>query len=154
MTRKTAGGFTLIEVIMVIGLVGVIALFGVAMSMSSVAKSGVIQERDRFVSLILSGARAEALANVGEQAHGIHIDDVNHRYILFEGTSYNASDPSNRETPYSNESIDISNTGGDDIVFEQLSGNVSHGAGTVTFKIVNSNTEVKISINEVGQINW
>ena len=145
-------GFTLLEILIVLGLMSMIALFGVAMSYSSISRSSVLQERDLFVSLLLSGARAQALANIHEVSHGIRIDNTLHQYILFEGDAYDDFPASHRSTAYTNENITITNTGGNDIVFEQLSGNVLSGAGTIT--VSDNHATQKIFINEVGQINW
>lgn len=146
-------GFTFIELLIVVALMGSVIAFGAVMSMRSIARSSVIEERDLFVSLLLSGARAHAMANVGESAHGIHIDSGNQEYVLFTGTSYNPSDPDNRVTPFTNDDITITNSsGGEDIIFDALSGNVSEGAGTIS--ILGNGIEQQIIITEVGQINW
>ncbi len=152
MTYTNQRGFTLLEIIIVMGLVGVIAMFGVAMSLSSVSRSSVMQERDLFVTLLLRGARAEAIANVGEISHGVEFDNANHRYILFEGNDPSDDPSTNRIVVYTNESITINNTGGSTIVFEQLSGDVTTGAGTITLS--NRNSTQEIIIREVGQIDW
>jgi len=152
MKKTGQSGFTLIEVTIVLGLIGVIAAFGVAMSYSSLSQTNVTQERDLFVTLLLRGTRAAAIANMEEAAHGVYIDDANNRYILFTGTTYSSSDPSNRAIPYTNDVITVSNTGGDTIVFEQLSGKVTTGAGTIS--ISNGSATQEIIIRESGQIDW
>ena len=150
--EKHTHGFTLIELVLVIALVGIIVSFGATMSLSSLSQSNVTQERDLFVTLLLRGARAASLANVNEVSHGVQIDNTNHRYILFEGITYNASASSNRTVPYTNNVLNISNSGGDTIVFEQLSGNVITGTGTIS--ISNGNANQNIIIRDVGQIDW
>ena len=145
-------GFTLIEVTIVLGLIGVIAAFGVALSFSSLSNTTVTQERDLFVTLLLRGTRAAAVANIKEISHGVKIDNGNHKYILFEGESYTANPSSYREIPYTSEVIDITNTGGDTIVFQQLSGNVIAGDGVIT--VSNGSAMQEITIRESGQIDW
>ncbi len=154
MAHTRHSGFTYIELLIVVGLIGIILSFGLAMGMGSTGRSSVTQERDLFVSLLLTGARAQAVANIDEKAHGIHIDNDNNRYILFDGTSYNPSASTNRATPFTNESIDI--TGAENIVFEQLSGNVKDldDDDTITLIIKGGGAEGTITINKVGQINW
>lgn len=149
---KYRTGFTIIELTLVIALVAVIASFGAAMALSSLSKSAVTQERDLFVTLLLRGTRAAALANLNQSAHAIYIDNDNHQYVQFEGTIYDENDASNREIPFSNDSITVSNSGGDTIVFDALSGNVSAGVGTIT--IENSAAAAEITISSVGQIDW
>jgi prepilin-type N-terminal cleavage/methylation domain-containing protein len=153
----TTKGFTYIELLMVLGIMGVILSFSMVMSMSSISRSSVIQERDLFVSLLLTGARAEAIANVSQKSHGIHIDNTNHRYILFTGNTFSPSNATNRITPYTDSGIIISNAAHDteyNILFDQLSGNVHEGAGVITISQTSNNTTQEIVINAVGQINW
>jgi prepilin-type N-terminal cleavage/methylation domain-containing protein len=145
-------GFSLIEVTIVLGLIGVIAAFGVAMSYSSLSKTSVTQERDLFVTLLLRGTRAAAIANMQETPHGVYIDDANNQYILFNGTTYSSSDPDNRTIPYTNDVITVTNTGGSTVVFDQISGNVITGAGTIS--IGNGEATQQIIIRESGQIDW
>ena len=152
MQKSHQHGFTLIELVMVLALIGVIASFSAAMSLSSLSKSAVTQERDLFVTLLLRGARAASLANIGGTAHGVQIDNTNHQYILFNGTTYTAGAASNRVIPYTNSAISITNSAGNTIVFEQLSGSVATGAGTIT--ISNGNSTQSIIIRAVGQIDW
>jgi prepilin-type N-terminal cleavage/methylation domain-containing protein len=152
MKNSSQSGFSLIEITIVLGLIGVIAAFGVAMSFSSLSNTSVTQERDLFVTLLLRGTRSAAIANMGEVAHGVQIDNANHRYILFTGTTYNSSDPNNRSIPYTNDAITVGSTGGDTIVFEQLSGKVTTGAGTIS--IGNGSATQEITIRNSGQIDW
>ncbi len=153
MQKSLNKGFTYIELLMVIGLIGIILAFGMVMNVGSVARSGVLQERDLFVSLLLTGARAQALANVGNVSHGIHIDNANHRYILFEGNDYTEGAANNRITPFTSNHITVTHSdGAENILFERLSGNVPEGAGTLT--ISGNGAEQQIIITDVGQIDW
>ncbi len=141
-------GFTLIELIVVVALLSLITGVGIVMSYSSIARANVIQERDTLVSLLLSGARARALANINESSHGVHIDAANHRYILFEGTSY----PNNTEPSVAfNEDLIIA-ASSDDIIFEQRSGNVLSGNGAITLTL--NGRDIMFDINEAGRIDW
>jgi len=152
MKRTPKSGFTYIELLIVLALVGIIATWSLTMGLSAITQSSVIQERDFFVTLLLRSARAEALANFAEKSHGVRIDTVLHTYTLFTGTSYVSGASDNRTIAFSNSHINVTNTGGVNIVFEQLSGNVTTGAGTLTF--TDGNTTQQISINAVGQIDW
>lgn len=160
MQKNQHQGFTMIELIIVIGLIGVIASFSAAMSLSSLSKSNATQERDLFVSLLLRGARAKALANIDQKPHGVYIDDSCHRYILFEGISFTM--PAGTCPTSGLDSIDftnklhnpptVANSGGKTIVFEQLSGNVTTGSGTTTFS--SNGVTLKVNIRSNGQIDW
>lgn len=155
MTHAHHRGFTFIELIIVVGLIGIILAFGMVMNLGSIGRSGVIQERDLFVSLLLSGARAKAMANINQMSHGVHIDNECNRYILFEGNSFPAPsncDKDSREISFTSSSTEISNTGGDDIIFERLSGDVIKGAGMILIK--GNNASTTIELNGIGRINW
>jgi type II secretory pathway pseudopilin PulG len=150
--QKSALGFSVIELVLVLALVGVVALFSISLGMDSIGRSAVVTERDLFVSLLLRGARAASLANLKEVSHGIYLDNGAHQYVLFDGTNYDPYATTNRAIPYTNGNIAVSNTGGETIVFEQLSGNVIAGAGTIT--ISNSAKNQSVVIRDTGQIDW
>ena len=78
-------GFSLIEVLIVIALVGIILSMGMLIGQSSIGRSYVYSERDALVSL-LTTARAQSLANMNESAHGVYISSTS--TTLFEGSSY------------------------------------------------------------------
>ncbi len=148
-------GFTFIELILVLGLVGVLAAFSMVMSMSTLSRSSALETRDLFVTLLLQNARSEALANIDARSHGVYIDNRCHRFIRFADTTYAppsdcAHDP--EAIPYPTDRISITNTGGDIIVFEQLSGNVIVGEGTVT--LTNGAETLDITLRNSGQIDW
>lgn len=153
MTHTRHSGFTYFELIIVVGLVSIILAFGMVMNLGSIGRSTVNQERDLFVSLLLSGARAKAMANINQMSHGVHIDNDCNRYILFEGNSFTPSGNCNedsRQISFTSSST-ISNTGGSDIVFERLSGDVIKGTGTITIK---NNASTTIELSSSGRINW
>lgn len=153
-------GFTFIELIIVVGLIGILLTFSMVVSFSSISRSSVIQERDLFVALLLTGSRAKAVANVNQKPHGIHIDNACHRYILFVGNPPIPALPidgvcspkDSREIPFTNAALSVTNTGGNSIVFTQLSGDVLMGVGTLTFRI--GSTTQAVEINSAGRINW
>lgn len=144
--RKSGAGFTLVEILVVLGLLGLVASLGSAIGFDTLGRSAVREERDTLVSLLWS-ARTRALANMHESAQGVHIDSD--EYVLFEGDSYNSSDPDNQLMPR-NPAVTIS--GGPDIIFAQLSGGVSTGIGTLT--MTGPTGEATIEINGAGRIEW
>lgn len=145
-----ARGFTLFEVLIVTALLGVIIGFSVIMSYSSITRAHVIQERDLLVSLLLSGARARALANVNESDQGVRVTPAS--FILFEGDNFETS-PAKEETSRDS-SIAITQDGADefDIVFERLSADVHTGVGTIVLS--GNERTIVFDINEAGRINW
>ena len=143
--QKTTRGFSLMEVIIVIAIVAVVASFGSAFSLNSISRSNLISERDLLVSL-LTQARAQALANVHESPHSVHIDTE--RYVLYEGTSYSFGNPTNRVVPKVSQATI---TGVATVTFAQLTADVA-SAGTVT--IAGGVESYDIEINSSGRINW
>lgn len=145
-------GFTLIEVIFVMALVMSVATFGFVIGIDSINRSNVIQERDLLVSMLLTGARARALANIDQEHQGIRITPD--EFVLFEGGAYDPTDPENRSTPR-NENVSVTDEGGSDefdVVFEQLSANVIEGDGTITLS--QGEEEYSVSVNTFGRIDW
>ena len=153
MKQTHVNGFTYIELLIVLALVGIIATYSLTMGVRAITQSSVVQERDFFITLLLQSSRAEAIANFNEKSHGVHIDTILHTYTLFTGTAYVAGASTNRVIPFANNHVTITNSsGGTDIIFEQLSGNVTEGLGTLT--LTDGQTTQMIDINSVGQINW
>jgi prepilin-type N-terminal cleavage/methylation domain-containing protein len=138
-------GFSLIEIIIVIALLAVVASFSSLFSTDSISRSYALSERDLLVSL-LTQIRVKALSNIDEQPHSLHVQADN--YVMYEGTTYNASNPTNHIIPkISKAQIQ----GLDTITFEQLTANVPHGG---TLHIINDMETYDIEVNEVGRINW
>jgi prepilin-type N-terminal cleavage/methylation domain-containing protein len=150
--KHSTAGFSIIELVLVLALVGVVALFSMNLGIDSISRSAVVSERDLFVSLLLRGARAASLANLNEVSHGIKIDNSAHEYILFNGNTFDPLSTTNRRIPYTQNNIVVTNTGGDTIVFEQLSGKVTAGSGTIT--IDNGDKNQTVLIGATGQIDW
>ena len=145
--KKSAAGFTAIEILVVVGVVALIAAFGAIIGLDAIGRSSVGSERDLYVTL-LSGARDRALANVNQSAHGVRAEADT--FILFEGTSYNPSDPDNQPI---GRTTGIAVSGPENIIFEQLSGNaLPASVGTITFSDgVQSDS---VEINARGRIEW
>src|ERR1700690_15728 len=101
-------GITLIEVIVVIALVAIVSSFGLFISMDNYNDSSFRNERDLFISALMH-ARAQAMDNTcldtstvnctDGKEHGVYIDktgnDVVTDYVIFQGATYNAEDPTN-----------------------------------------------------------
>ena len=148
-------GFTFIELILVLGLAGLLAAFSMVMSMSTISRSSVLEARDLFVTLLLHNARENALANIDALPHGIYIDNHCHRFIRFADTTFTPPPDCTynpAEISYTSNTLSITNTGGDIVIFEQLSGNVITGAGTIT--LTNGAETLDITLRTSGQIDW
>ena len=139
-------GFTLIEILVVVGLFALLAAMGAIIGIDSIGRSTVHDERDLVVQ-ILTGARTRALENINQSRHGVRIttDDIEIFEVNSSGTETNS-----RITPR-NANIDIS-PNPTTIIFNQLSANVTSGAGAIT--LTQGNQTDTIDINAQGLIEW
>ena len=148
--RAKNGGFTLIEILVAIGIFMVIAVMTVTMGMNSIGRSVVEEDRDLLV-ILLNDARANALANVNESRHGVHITSDGSQYTVFEGDDFATSDVSTHRDVERAESVTVSPLGGE-VGFDRLSGDAYAGAGTVTLS--QDALSLDININSIGRIEW
>ena len=139
-------GFTLIEVVIGIGLIGLIAGLGLFLGWDFYRGFAFLSEQKIVVS-VLQKARNQAMNNINEKPHGVHFETG--CYIIFEnaydGTGCNGS---------TNEVIAVSPTMSvktplpADIIFTQLSGDSTE----TDFVLTNGIREVIISVANNGQI--
>jgi prepilin-type N-terminal cleavage/methylation domain-containing protein len=113
-------GFTVIEVLIVIGIFGILAAIGLFFSMDFFRTYSTNSEQVTLVSA-LSQARAQSLANINRQPHGVRVTPEN--YTIFSGSSFDTRDQSFDRVLSVSSAVHPSGT--TDIVFEQLSGNTS-----------------------------
>ena len=142
-------GFTLFEVLIVIGLFTLLGGLALFMSMDSYRGSSFRSDRDLLVSL-LQHARARAMNNMcigtctDGKPHGVRVEPD--RYVVFQGPGYSPSDPENAVFP-ANPSISRT---GMNVVFSQLSATTTATSTTLT----GGGRASVISISADGQITW
>ena len=137
-------GFSLIEVLVVTGLLTFLAGVGIVVSMQSYRGYLFRSERDLLVA-VLESARSRALKNIGETPHGVHIEPD--AFVLFAGAAYSSVAPENERIPR-NSSVTISED--EEIIFSQLSGDAASSS-----IVVSDGVHIKrISINDEGRIDW
>ena len=119
-------GFTLIEVLVVVGIFTVIFGFAVGIGSNFYGSQSVIAERYSLVS-ILRIARSQALNNINEANHGVFIGAS--QYTLFEGDSYAARNQDFDSAFPKSKSMNLS--GLSEIVFNSPQGD-SNVSGTIT----------------------
>ncbi len=145
-SKNKIRGFTLIEILIVITLIGFIISLGSVVNIDFYNREIRLSEQATLIS-ILQKARSDAMNNIHATSHGVHIE--NNTYTIFEGTTYNPNESSN-QTIERNPNIIIS--GLQDVVFKQLSGNTEN-TGTIILKDPN-NLERYINIKANGLIDW
>jgi prepilin-type N-terminal cleavage/methylation domain-containing protein len=156
---STLKGFSLIELIVVIGLITIIAGFGMIVSIDDYRGYSFRSERDIIVSA-LQKARSQATNNMcygaactDGLAHGVYFGTPGH-YIIFQGTTYSAGDPINEDIVAKNASAVV--TGVTSVLFTELSGNaiiVPSVPGSVSVTDVGNHTSF-ITIEPSGRIWW
>lgn len=148
-------GFTVIEVLVVVGIFGILSALALVFSMDFYRTYASSSELNNVVS-VLSKARARSVANVNQHWHGACIDTANRQYTLFQGSGSTIG-YSNRITSL-DESVPSGTSpddcpGGSEITFEQLSGNTNCTSDCMI--TLNNFDRVKtVTINSQGAILW
>ncbi len=150
----TNRGFTLIEILVVIGMIAMLGGVALFIDLNSYRGDAFRAERDTLVTL-LGQARIDALNNIGEEKHGVAFfpGDAPESYVVFAGTSYAASSAATRQAFKANYKIQFSPSSPAEVVFEQLSGN-SNYSGTITITDPNRSFNYDIAINGEGGFSW
>ena len=139
-------GFTLIEILVVIAVIGVIISFGMAIDLNTFGSDTFRAEQSTIVS-VLERARSRSMSNAFDSAHGVCY--IAPDYIIFRnGTcAISATSESIRaNTNIAGNPSTILPT----IVFSRLTGNTI----STTFHITNGIKSADIIINDEGTINW
>lgn len=145
---KTKQGFTLIEILVAVAVVGVIIGFGMTIDLSSL-RSDTFQAEETTIVSALQKARSRSMANMYESVHGFCYIAPN--YILFRGRTTCLPTSGTDETIPAN--INIASNASSSFptfVFTQLSGTTT-GA---TIHITDGTKSDDIIINNEGTINW
>lgn len=148
--KETEKGFTLVEFLVVFGIMAIIISFALVMSMETYRGSSFRGDRNTLVA-VLERARALSIGNVcigtctDGKAHGVHIQAGT--YVLFHGNSYVSSDPNN--TIFDANTL-VTHSAVMDIVFSQLA------ATTTGAQIVLKSGEhiSTTTVSTEGQITW
>ena len=156
--RHEQAGFTLVELMVVIGLAAVFFAFTVVVGLDSYRGDGFRSERDSIVTA-LQTARSQAINNVcsgsgcnGGKPHGVAISGGN--YIIFQGSSYAGRDAAFDQIIGSRYTVNFIGSTVSEVVFTQLSGDASP-AGTIKINDpARPGSTSTVSINSVGQISW
>lgn len=150
-------GFTLIEFLVVIGIITLVAGFALLVDINSYRGDAFRAEISTLGSA-LQTARAQALNNINQSKHGVAIHpDGYDGYVLFEGNSYEERDRT-RDVRI-NALYGVTITPSSEVVFDQLSGNAltstgSYYDGDITLTDSSRSREATIAINHEGQISW
>lgn len=153
-TTSLASGFTLIEVVVVLGLFVSILAMTAFIGVQSYRRYAFYTQRSLAVSA-LQKARSQALDNLclgsnctGGQPHGVHFT-ADGRCEIFQGLSFDPADPGN-ETVCEDESVAFEPA---DVVFLPLS--AESAAGPISFSLADTlGHSALITVGSFGQILW
>jgi prepilin-type N-terminal cleavage/methylation domain-containing protein len=160
-TRKSTQGFTMIEVMMVMGLLVIVSSLGLFMSMETLRGGSFRNDRAAAVSA-LQRARSLAVNNMcfgdegdcGDEGkpHGVHFgtDEV----VIFQGDSYDADAIANEVIKFDSKTTKIGSGSADNIIFKRLSGDLA-GGGTGSVSITDGMGHSSVvEVNSEGRIDW
>ena len=163
-TPNLNSGFTLVEIIVVIGILAIIASMGLYFSIDNYKGSSYRDELDLLVSSI-EHSRAEAINNIcygtsctDGESHGVHFypkSDPNHdRFVIFQGTSFIDGDELNDVIKFDNKTVYVDVSFPVDIIFDRLSGSLISGSITSMTLKDDMGHSTAIEINSEGRIDW
>ena len=153
-SASTQCGFSMIEVLVVLGMFAVMAGFGLYVNMENYRGSSFHSDRDLFVSL-LQHARAQAISNkcggphcnFNGKAHGVFIQSDS--YVLYQVTASTSRDLSEDAVFAANPSL--TRTGALDFNFSQLTATTS---ANKIMTLAGSGKTSDITVSTEGQITW
>ncbi len=160
-------GFTLVEILVVMGILAIIASLGLFFSMENYRSSSFRNERDLLVSA-LEHSRAQSVNNVcfgatcpDGKSHGVHFfpkGDINaNTFVIFQGDNFVSNDPFNEIINFDNKAVYVDTTSTIDIIFNRLSGDLMVLNGETEKNVVLKDDAMNIStinINLEGRIDW
>ena len=146
-------GFTLIEMLIVMGIVAVLASIPLFIDLNSYRGYAFRSERDKLVTT-LQTARMYSMNNINQLPHGVALYPTDHQksFVFFEGANYAAIPSSHIVTDVSYELAFGVGTP-PEVVFSQLDGNANYEGDVVLIDTTRNFTFV-IAINHEGAISW
>ena len=138
-------GFTLIEIVVVLGILVVLSALGLFVSMDMFRGNSLHAEKNMVVS-ILQKARSRAMNNINEEPHGVHFESG--QYVIFQGAWPSAM------TEQISASAGVGNSGLDEVVFEQLTGNAACTPSPCSLVLTGEGGTFTVTIYSAGAITW
>lgn len=157
--KKSVSGFTLIETLIVIGVISILAMMSLFMNLNNY-RGDSFRSEVSSLGMTLQTARANALNNINQKPHGVAIHPGGYDgYIIFEGSSYAVADHTRDISIKASYNITLAPSSPAEIIFKQLSGNALNSGGVdydgeITFVDPQRNMTAIISINHEGKISW
>jgi len=157
---KSNRGFTLMEVLIVMALLGIIFSLAAFINLDAYRGSSFRNERDTLVG-VLEEARSQAMNGIcvggsctDSKPYGVHITSTN--YTIFQGATYATRDTTYDDVVAIGPLVSIASGSFTDVIFAQLSGDATTlpaGATSTTITDGMGHTSV-ISVSSFGQVTW
>lgn len=147
---RTARGFTLVEVLVVVAMMGILALLS-APILSSNTQRDLLRDAATRVADLLNEARSSATAGRNASPYGVHFETT--QAVLFEGATYVPAHPDNLTYAFEGDAAIQTVTitgGGSDIHFADHRG-IPTESGTIVLADGAGNTRT-ITVNAAGMI--
>lgn len=153
-SKKNLGGFTVLELLMVISIIAILATI-VMLSFSSFRNSSALQTTSEDVISVLNKARNNTIASKDGYQYGVHFSANN--MTLFRGTSFVSGDSTNEVSTF-DPAIQVASTalagGGSDVIFQKLTGKTDY-YGTLTLQVISDSSKTAvISIEKTGVVGF
>lgn len=148
---KFRGGFSLIEVLIAVFLLGAIAVLSVGI-FRTVTRHTALREAANLTIETIRTARERTLAAVNDQQHGVHLDT--NAITLFEGPTYVQGAASNevKTLPPGIDVATIAIAGGSDILFDRVTGTTAN-TGTFLVRLADeTGTAETVQVHASGQV--
>lgn len=152
-TTLGVAGFTLIEVIIVVAIMGMVLSCSLFFTTNQLKRESLLSQRLLLVTA-LQTARADAMNNVKQIAHGVVLYPASFDgFVIFSGLDYASSNGmSQRQIPSVYATV-LASSSPREIVFSQLSGDANY-SGEIILLDNTTNSSTSITINYEGKIGW
>ena len=144
-------GFTLVEFLITLSILAVLTTI-IFIPMSALRNSKALQITAEDILSLLNEARDNTLSAKDSYAYGTRFESS--RAVLFRGTSYSSSDPSNKTADIDG-AVEISNIslagGGQEVLFQRLTGKTSQ-SGTITIRLKSNVSKTKTILIEASGV--
>lgn len=135
---KDCHGFSIVEILVAITVVFAFFFLMIG-SFRGLSEQKVLETASEQVLSVFKDARSRTLASDGDSTYGVFVSITTAELVIFRGTAYLTSNPSNK-TIELDDRIEISSSsigGSDDtVIFSRLSGGAVE-PGTTTIRLIN-----------------
>lgn len=147
--RSSSLGFTMLELLVVLGIISILAVL-TGRTFSTYAFRQQFQRDVVTVERSIIEQRSKTLASLQNSSYGIYVASTS--LVLFEGTTYSASDPTNEIVYFLGTVATTSFSNGlSELWFAKITGTPS-ATGTITLLNKKANSSTTISLYASGLI--